>query len=393
MDMRISMPGTSGPAHRAIQGGLRLMFGVLACLCCAGAHANPASGTSATSTQEVTAQLAAQYTSQIQTSLEAKDYAQVESLARSGLNLRVLEPLERAFFQQSLLTAYLKTENYPQVERLVEDLLFESPQDSALLALRTKANYLLGNMPKTLQSAQIELDVLRDKGIKPQEGLLRIHAESARQLKDQKARLKGLKTWVQYYPNSESWSELIEASAQAGLFRAVGDLHVYRLMLATEGFREAGEYLDAAEIFTRKGFNLEAKAALDLAVRKGVLPNTELAEAYREKRQQVNLLLEQTSQESLSTGSAFSGLVGSSADAKLVQGYLQVLAGDRTGGVHTMEEGMAEGQLKSPSMALLTFAEGLWFAGFKSEARVEFERLFADPQLAPTAELWVLATP
>lgn len=391
--MRISMPGTSGPVHLALQGSLRLMFGVLACLCCAGAHANPASGTSATSTQEVTAQLAAQYTSQIQTSLEAKEYAQVESLARSGLNLRVLEPLERAFFQQSLLTAYLKTENYPQVERLVEDLLFESPQDSALLALRTKANYLLGNMPKTLQSAQIELDVLRDKGIKPQEGLLRIHAESARQLKDQKARLKGLKTWVQYYPNSESWSELIEASAQAGLFRAVGDLHVYRLMLATEGFREAGEYLDAAEIFTRKGFNLEAKAALDLAVRKGVLPNTELAEAYREKRQQVNLLLEQTSQESLSTGSAFSGLVGSSADAKLVQGYLQVLAGDRTGGVHTMEEGMAEGQLKSPSMALLTFAEGLWFAGFKSEARVEFERLFADPQLAPTAELWVLATP
>lgn len=404
--MQISKPRTLGYIHLANRSCLRLLPSALVCLCCiltiAESNANTSSlstlsqslpAARSVSTDQVSIQLAAQYTRQIQASLDAKDYAQVEALARSGLNLRVLEPLDRAFFQQSMLTAYLQTENYTQVERLVEDLLFESPQDTALLALRTKANYLLGNMPKTLQSAQIELDVLRDKGIKPPEGLLRIHAESARQLKDQKARLRGLKSWVQHYPNSESWSELIEASAQAGLFRASGDLHVYRLMLATEGFREAAEYLDASEIFTRKGFNLEAKAALDLAVRKGALPNTELAQAYREKRQQVNLLLEQSSLEASNAGSAFSGLMGNSADAKLVQGYLQVLAGDRAGGVHTMEEGMAAGQLKSPGLALLTFAEGLWFAGFKSEARVEFERLYADPQLASMAELWVLATP
>lgn len=342
-------------------------------------------------TQELTTQLSTQYANQIQTSLDSQDFAQVEALARSALNLRSLEPLERAYFQQSLLTAYLKAEKYPQVVDLVEELLFESPQDSALLALRTKAYYLTGNMPKTLQSAQIELEVLKDKSIKPSEGLLRIHAESARQVKDRKSWLRGLKSWVLYYPNSESWSELIEASAQAGVFRVAGDLHLYRLMLAMEGFREPGEYLDASEIFTRKGFHLEAKAALDQAVRKGALPNMELAEAYREKRRQVELLLEQQGSETFGSGQAFSGLVGGSADAKLSQGYLQVLAGDRAGGVHTMEEGLAEGQLKSPGLAVLTFAEGLWFAGFKSEARLEFERLLADPQLAPVAELWALA--
>jgi hypothetical protein len=328
--------------------------------------------------------------SNVQAFLDAQDFAQVESLSRYALNLPSLEPLERAYFQQSLLTAYLKAEKYDQVAQLVEELLFESPQDAALLALRTKAYYLAGNVPKTLQSAQVELEVLKDKGLKPSEGLLRIHSESARQLKDQKALLKGLKTWVAQYPNSESWSELIEASAQAGVFRVAGDLHVYRLMLATEGFREPGEYLDASEIFTRKGFHLEANAVLDLAVRKGALPNTELAQLYREKRKQVSLLIEQQNLSAFDDKQSFSGLLGSSADEWVNQGYLQVLAGDRAEGVQTMEKGMYEGQLKSPSMALLTFAEGLWFAGFRSEARLEFERLSADPQLAALAELWGL---
>ena len=225
------------------------------------------------------------------------------------------------------------------------------------------------------------------------EGLLRIHTESARHVKDPKALLRGLRTWVVQYPNSESWSELIEASAQAGAFRVVGDLHVYRLMLATEGFREPGEYLDASEVFTRKGFNLEAMAVLDLAVRKGALPNSDLGELYREKRKQVSLLVEQQkvkSPEGPEGSESFSGLVGGSADAWLNQGYLQIWAGDRAGGVGTMEKGMSTGQLKSPGLALLTFAEGLWFAGFRSEARLEFERLVANPQLAPVAELWML---
>lgn len=338
------------------------------------------------------AQLSEDYTNQVRTNLEAQNYVQVEALCLSALNLRDLEPLERAYFQQSLLTAYLKTEQFENVAQLVETLLYESPQDTALLALKTKAYYLTGNLAKTLQAAQVELEVLRDKGHKPGEGLLRIHTESARHMKDHKALLRGLKAWVAQYPNSESWSELIEASAQAGVFRVAGDLHLYRLMLATEGFREPGEYLDASEVFTRKGFYLEAKAVLDLAVRKGALPNPELAEQYREKLKQVDLLLEQPENKyRLGDAESFSGLVGGSADSQLNQGYLQVLAGDKSGGVATMEQGMAMGQFKSPGTALLTFAEGLWFAGFKFEARLEFERLFADPQLAPVAELWVLA--
>ncbi|MDH4394230.1 MAG: hypothetical protein QE278_01000 [Limnobacter sp.] len=325
--------------------------------------------------------------SQVQASMDAKNFEQVELLSLSALNSPLLDPLDRAYFQQSLLIAYLQTDQHSKLVQLLDQLLLESPQDTSLLALRTKGYYLLGNPSKTLQSAQVELMVLKEKGAKPGEGLLQLHTQAARHLNDQNALLKGLKLWASLYPNSESWSELIEACAQAGVFRVAGDLHLYRLMLATEGFGAPGEYLDAAEIFTRKGFYLEAQAALDLAVRKGALPNAELGELYREKRKQVSLLLQQVDDEG---AGSISALLGDSGDAWLTEGYLQVLAGDRLAGVNTMEKGMAKGRFVSPSTALLTFAEGLWFAGFRAEARLEFERLSADPQLAPVAELWAL---
>lgn len=328
----------------------------------------------------------------VRLALQDRNYKLVQALVPSALGQPGLDPLDQAFLQQSLLTALLKTEQYGSTALLAEQLLAESPRNLPMMDLRTKAYYLAGDSKKSLNAAQLQWAVLNEELQKPGEGFLRIFSESAKAMGDAASQGIALSHWVRLYGTSDAWSEWVQFKLKRGAFRFVGELHQYRLMVASRAFQEASEYLDAAEVFARKGFYREALQALDLCQQAGKFTEPSLVSRYTDQGRQIELQLEYERSLGDTAQPPMMGLTGTQGplgDDWVAQGLKKIQEGQPALGLEWMEKGLAMGELKSPSLTLLTFAEGLWFAGYRFEAREEFERLQADPQLTEVAAMWI----
>lgn len=299
-----------------------------------------------------------------------------------------LKASEKQGVLQARLNAQLNTKLFGGAASTLEQLLKDQAHNLQYLNLRSQAYYFDKQYDKSLMSAKAEWLALEAQQQKPPEDLFKLMADSAQALNNEADYLMALHALVKFYPNADYWSDLIYRSQASGAFKAAGDLHFYRLLQAASAFKDAGEYLDAAEAYIKAGFALEAERVLKLAETLNVLPNKELGTLYSDKRKQVAGLVAQDRQ-NVSSAKINASNKPKTPEARLAVAYNQVLMGEATTGLVQINQAVLEPTLKSRGLGLLVLAQAQREAAQPDKARETFLQLKQDPQFALLADLWL----
>lgn len=330
---------------------------------------------------------------------QAGQWAQSLDSARVVMASPFAKAAEVLAAQQSTFQAYFKLNRYADAQRFAVELLKANPTDLNNLDMRLKSAYLGKDYAASVLAAQGYVQALEAKATKPSEETLKIYAHSAAEAGQKPAYRSALKLLLQYYPSVDYWSDMLYGLNEAGGFAKTGEIHFYRLLQASQSFKDPGELIDAAELAILAGFPLEAKSYLKLSAKPGLGPTAELKALFADKNRQVDKLIEQDAQQSAKIGKAVS--------LSIAQSYNLVLQGQVESGLQSMQTVLGQmdekgktkassgSSLAPASLARLNYAWALWVAGKRTQAAQEFNTLSAQPELKPIAELWaiVLAAP
>lgn len=327
-----------------------------------------------------------------------QQYAQVVQSGQVVLPSPFLKDSEKSYVRQSMIAAQFKLGKFADAAQLAQDGLKATPQDLGLLDLRLKAFYLAKDYKSATNAAEDYLKA--NAGNKPSEDILKIYAHSASEIDSNSQYSSALMQLVQHYPSADYWSDLLYRKNASGVFKSVGEIQFYRLLMATQAFKDPGELIDASELAIKAGFPLEAKAYLDLGVKNGMLPTKELQKVYDDKRKLIASLVQQDAaalelknaqkaQGKSATSSATSKAVKPKPPSALMaEGYNLVLQGELDSGLQSLESVVGQTQGKPDAViARLTYALALRQASKNQEAVAEFKLLKS--QAPDLAQLWL----
>lgn len=323
-----------------------------------------------------------------------QQFAKVIQSGQVVLPSPFLKEAEKSYVRQSMIAANFKLGKFSETAQLAQDGLKSAPQDLGLLDLRLKAFYLAKDYKSAANAAEDYLKV--NAGNKPSEDILKIYAHSATEIDSNKQYNAALMQLVQYYPSADYWSDLLYRKNASGTFKSVGEIHFYRLLSATQAFKDPGELIDASELAIKAGFPLEAKAYLDLGVKNGMLPTKELQKVYDDKRKLIASLIQQdaaaleskNAQKAAGKATTAKAAKPKSASALMAEGYNLVLQGEVDSGLQSLESAVSQSQGKLDAVvARLSYALGLRHAGKNQEAIAELRLL--NSQAPDLAQLWL----
>lgn len=315
----------------------------------------------------------------------AGNYVQAVSSAEHVLASQYLAAAEVPYLQQTLLNSCLKLKDFKKAYAVLNQLISKDADNLQHLGMRTKVAYSGQMFELAVMSAKTELEASRKANKTPSEDTLKILADSASNLGDESLYLEGLMELVQHYPTPDYWSDLLYRKQAQGVFKTVGDLHFYRLMSASDAWKDPGEFIDAAEAFIKAGFPREAQLVLQSGKDKGMLPNPQLNKLFQDKVRQVDTLVKQ---DQLSLKQAVNAS-SSKGDGLVSNGYNLVLYGEGRTGLGMMQQGIAKG-VKNQGLANLALGEAAWLAGQKDLAKSQFDSIRLTPVEGEVATMWLL---
>lgn len=313
------------------------------------------------------------------------DYAQALNSAELVIASPFLTASEVPYVQQILLNSSLQLKDFNKAYALLNQLVSKDPGNQQHLSMRTKAAYFGKMFDKAIVAAREEIDSNNKANKTPSEDTLKILADSAANRGDDGLYLEGLMMLVQHFPNPDYWSDLLYRKQAQGVFKTLGDLHFYRLMYASDAWKDPGEFVDAAEAFIKAGFPREAQLMLEKGKEKGMLPSPQLGKIIDEKVRQVSALVKQDQQslKLIVDGSSAKG------DVLVSNGYNLVLYNESQTGLGMMQQGIAKG-VKNHFLANLMLGEAAWLAGDKVLAKAQFDSIRSKPVEGEVAMLWLL---
>ena len=313
------------------------------------------------------------------------DYVQALASAELVLASQFLDASEAPYLQQTLLNSSLKLKNFNKAYTALNQWISKDPGNLQYVNMRTKVAYSGQMFDKAVLAAKAEIETSRKVNQKPGEDTLKILADSASNLEDEDLYLEGLKLLVEYYPTPDYWSDLLYRKQAQGVFKTVGDLHFYRLMAASDAWKDPGEFIDAAEAFIKAGYPREAQLTLQAGKNKGMLPSPQLGKIFDDKFRQVEALVKQD-QLSLKQLANMSSAKG---DGLVSNGHNLVLYGEHQTGLGMMQQGIAKG-VKNDFLANLALGEAAWLAGEKDLARSQFNSIKLQQVEGEVAVMWLL---
>lgn len=323
-----------------------------------------------------------------------QQYAQLVQSGQVVMQSPFLKDAEKPHVRQSMIAAYFKLSRFSEAAQLAQEGLKSAPQDLGLLDLRLKALYLAKDFKSAASAAE---DFLKaNTSNKPSEDILKIYAHSASEVDSNTQYNSALMLLIQYYPSADYWSDLLYRKNASGVFKSVGEIQFYRLLMATQAFKDPGELIDASELAIKAGFPLEAKAYLDFGVKHGMLPNKDLQKVYDDKRKLIAGLIQQdtaaleSKQTQKGSGKAGTGKAVKlkTVSALMAEGYNLVLQGEVDSGLQSLDSAVSQSQGKPDAVvAKLTYALGLRQAGKNQEAIGELKSLKS--QAPDLAQLWL----
>lgn len=288
---------------------------------------------------------------------------------------------------ESIAGGYYRAKDYPKVVDWVQRYEKEGGNSAQMRTLMLQAQYLSGDTAAVTKELVAGIQADDKAGKAPSEDRLKMLMSVTAKQPESAAYMLALDRLVTYYPKKEYWVELIDRVQRKPGFSDRFSLDIYRLMLATDGMRNANDYMEMTQLALQAGFNEEAKTAIDKGFASGVLGTGPEAERQKRLRDLTMRKLEESRAQAAAKEAA--ALEAKDGTDLVNIGFNLALSGKAAQGVKLIEKGIAKGGLKRPEDAELRLGQAMVLAGNPKAAGV-LRGVSGNDGAADLARLWIL---
>ncbi len=299
-----------------------------------------------------------------------------------------LGPKEREQFQVGLIALEYRTRDYAAVIELAGAYFRDGGNDNAIRTLYRQSLYLKGDYAGVARELTAEIEADARPNRKPSEEQLQLLANAYLRQSNQAGYIDTLERLLSHYPKKEYWTDAIYRVSQLPGMRERLALDLARLRLDVGQSRSGADFLEPAQRALLAGYSLEALKFLDQGFASGKLGVGPAGERHRRLRE----LAKRQAAEDASALEDAESLALASADGKLAlsNGYDLVLDAQSEKGLALMAAGIAKGGIRQIDDARLLLGYAQYLAGQKSKSIQTMRSIKGDNAPAALARLWVI---
>lgn len=315
----------------------------------------------------------------------AGEYDVAAKAFESVVNGGKLPTADQLNIVMALADAYYRSKDYAKAASWTQRYFKEGGTNGQMRSLLTNALYLAGDYAGAAKEINAELAAGAEGGHAPAEERLQLLGNCYLKLNDKVGYVSALEKLVTHYPKKEYWNDLLARLQKKPGFSDRLSLDVYRLMMATGNLKEAGDYMEMAQLAMQAGLPAEAKRVAEEGYAKGVLGGGGDAERHKRLR---DLATKQAADDQKSLTETEKQAKDGTSMVAVGAAYVSLRQFDK--GIALFEQGIAKGGLKRPEDAKLHLGIALMQAGNKAKATQVLHSVEGKDGTADIARLWVL---
>lgn len=307
-----------------------------------------------------------------------------ETLVESGK----LSAEEQLKFINALGGLYYQQKDYAKAIGWWQRYFKDGGDDAKVRNALNQTYFLAGDYARAQKEIASDIAMEEKASRTPAEEQLQLLANCALKQNDKAGYVQAIEKLVAYYPKKEYWADLINGVQSKPGFSDRLTLDVYRLKLAVGQMKDAGDYLEMAQLALQAGFPAEAVKVVEQAYKIGAFGAG--PEADRQKRLR-DLAGKQAADDRKTMAQGEADARKSKDGIAMVNlGYAYVAAGEADKGITLMEQGVKKGGMKRPDDAKLHLGIACLQAGKKAEALQVLKSVQGNDGAADLARYWIL---
>ena len=287
---------------------------------------------------------------------------------------------------EAIAGTYYRAKDYARTTSWLQRYEKEGGANPQMRTLLIQAQYLSGDYGGAAKELSAEFADDEQAKRTPAEARLQLLANCQLKMKNFGGYADTLELLVAHYPKQEYWADLISRLQRKPGFSDRLALDVFRLQHATGNLKEAGAYMEYAQLALQAGLPAEGKRIVTEGYDKKILGSG--SDAARHKR-----LRDLASRQADEDRSALdkSARTGDKDGNVLVNnGAAYVAFGEVDKGIAQIEQGLSKGGLKRPEDAKLHLGLAYLQANNKSKAAQIFKTVQGNDGTSELARLWEL---
>lgn len=298
-----------------------------------------------------------------------------------------LSPAERKSFTSSVAGTYFNSKQYPKAREWAQRYLELEADSAQMRNLIARTYYLENDFANSAKAMEELLAADAKTGAKPSEENLRLTYSAYQNAKDNTNAARMLEKMVEFYPQKETWADLIYRLKSRPGFSERLLLDAYRIQFATDNVEEGAEYVDMAELAMLAGLPVEAKIYIDAGFDKKLVGAGKDAVKHKQLRDRIHKQAAQDVKE-LDAGEATAK--NAKTGVGLVNiGYNYVVNNQVERGIALIEQGISKGGLKSLDEAKLHLGMAYLKAGKRDQAKEVFATIQSTDGAADLGRYWL----
>ena len=318
--------------------------------------------------------------------LRSNDFTTAVAAFESNLASQFVDKAQIPSRTKSIIQLHYNARNYAKAIEFGQQSIAQGSADNDIYLLVAQSYYVQKDYKNARDFVRDWMRSQERRGQRPKENAIQIYLTSCINLKDKACETEGFEKLVTYYPNPESWQNLMQS-----LFRSRSEsvqFSAFRLASEVGALTRSSDYTEMAQLALERGLPGEAQGALEKAFaqklfteKRDIDRNSRLLEAAKERA---------TQQKAGLTKAERDANAAPSGDAKVTLGQVYLSFGQTDKAIAAIQAGIKKGGLTSAAEAQLALGMAFLKGGNKAEARKAFAAVKGDGDLERIAKLWTL---
>jgi hypothetical protein len=322
----------------------------------------------------------------------AGQYGGQPQLALNSLEELIAAPhvalVDKPVLLENLVNLALRERKFERVVLASKQYAAMAPYKRTVQVATVQAHYFL----KNYAAACTEINnLLAQQGAQlaaPEEYLLRMRADSYKQLKDQSGYLSSLRFLLTYYPSRAYWSDYLSYQLDGLGKQSPYALDWYRLLRATQTLEDADDYVTLIELTLKAGLPDEAQAALNAGLQAGKLGVREIKAQTEQFSTQISKRIAEDTQSLGALEKQLATSPDGNAAAQAADLYMANRQWDKAQGLYA--QALQKKGLRKEEMVRMRLGIALMHLAEKEQARQIFAWDGFDPAARNLAQSWLL---
>lgn len=296
-------------------------------------------------------------------------------------------PAEKPALLEDLISTAQKQKNHAGVVEAASQFLSLAPAKRTVLLAQAQATYFLKNHDATASQIRTLITDFSLPGTPPEETLLRMWADSHKQLKNQSGYDTALLALLTHYPKPAYWTDFLTRQLQHLEPNSRYELDLYRLLRETGNLLDEDDYTAMIQLAIKAGLPGEAARAWDAGVAVGALGKGTNRPATRALQGQIERKVAEDANALAKLENEAPQSADGNAAAQAAELYLATAQWARA--VTWYEVALGKGRLRREDMVRLHLGIAQKQAGQTERAKTTFEWASFDNTAKMIGQSWM----